>query len=105
MADSEKNGKPRLWTRNFILLTLIQTLDLFIYNMVTPVMAKYATGLDFSLTMAGVVAGAFTFAAIFARPASGVLSDKLGRKRIVLFAVAVNCASQLGYAFTRKKDA
>lgn len=91
--------KPRLWTRGFILLALIQTLDLFTYNMITPVIAKYATGLGFTLVMAGVVAGAFTFAALFARPASGALSDKLGRKRIVLTAVVVGCLAQVGYAF------
>ena len=37
--------KPRLWTRGFVLLALIQTLDLFTYNMITPVIAQYATGL------------------------------------------------------------
>ena len=91
--------KPRLWTRGFILLALIQTLDLFTYNMITPVIAQYATGLGYTLVMAGVVAGAFTFAALFARPASGALSDRMGRKRIVLTAVIVGCLAQIGYAF------
>lgn len=91
--------KPRLWTRGFVLLALIQTLDLFTYNMITPVIAQYATGLGYTLVMAGVVAGAFTFAALFARPASGALSDRMGRRRIVLVAVAVGCLAQVGYAF------
>ncbi|HIS40221.1 MAG TPA: MFS transporter [Candidatus Aphodovivens avistercoris] len=91
--------KPRLWTRGFVLLALIQTLDLFTYNMITPVIAQYATGLGCTLVMAGVVAGAFTFAALFARPASGVLADRLGRKRIVMTAVVVGCLAQVGYAF------
>lgn len=91
--------KPRLWTRGFVLLALIQTLDLFTYNMITPVIAQYATGLGYTLVMAGVVAGAFTFAALFARPASGALSDRMGRKRIVLTAVVVGCLAQIGYAF------
>lgn len=91
--------KPRLWTRGFVLLALIQTLDLFTYNMITPVIAQYATGLGYTLVMAGVVAGAFTFAALFARPASGALSDRMGRKRIVLTAVIVGCLAQIGYAF------
>ena len=85
--------KPRLWTQGFVLLALIQTLDLFTYNMITPVIAQYATGLGYTLVMAGVVAGAFTFAALFARPASGALSDRMGRRRIVLVAVAVGCLS------------
>lgn len=97
--ESAATAKPRLWTRGFILLALIQTLDLFTYNMITPVIAQYATGLGYTLVMAGVVAGAFTFAALFARPASGALSDRMGRKRIVLTAVVVGCLAQIGYAF------
>lgn len=97
--ESAATAKPRLWTRGFILLALIQTLDLFTYNMITPVIAQYATGLGYTLVMAGVVAGAFTFAALFARPASGALSDRMGRRRIVLTAVVVGCLAQIGYAF------
>lgn len=99
VTDSADSAKPRLWTRGFVLLALIQTLDLFTYNMITPVIAQYATGLGYTLVTAGVIAGAFTFAALFARPASGRLSDQLGRKRIVLFAVTVGCLAQVGYAF------
>ena len=43
--ESTATAKPPLWTRGFILLALIQTLDLFTYNMITPVIAQYATGL------------------------------------------------------------
>lgn len=98
-AAPQAAPKPRLWTRGFILLGIIQTLDLFTYNMITPVIAQYATGLGYTLVMAGVVAGAFSFAALFARPASGVLSDRLGRKRIVMTAVVIGCLAQAGYAF------
>ena len=89
----------RLWTREFVLLTAIQTFDLFTYNMITPVIAKYALAQGATLAWAGVVASVFAFVALVARPASGFLSDRLGRKRIVMVSIVVACAAQVGYAF------
>ncbi|RDB63231.1 hypothetical protein C1878_05035 [Gordonibacter sp. 28C] len=82
-----------------MLLTAIQTFDLFTYNMITPVIAKYALAQGATLAWAGVVASVFAFVALVARPASGFLSDRLGRKRIVMVSIVVACAAQVGYAF------
>ena len=102
-AGSE--GAARLWTRGFVLLTVIQTLDLFTYNMITPVIAKYALAQGASLALAGAVASTFAFVALMARPASGYLSDRLGRKRIVMASIAAACAAQVGYAFATSLEA
>lgn len=102
MRDGGANtsgAERRLWTREFVLLTGIQTFDLFTYNMITPVIAKYALAQGATLAWAGVVASVFAFVALVARPASGFLSDRLGRKRIVMVSIAVACATQVGYAF------
>lgn len=97
-ANRSEAGR-RLWTREFVLLTAIQTFDLFTYNMITPVIAKYALAQGATLAWAGVVASVFAFVALVARPASGFLSDRLGRKRIVMVSIVVACAAQVSYAF------
>lgn len=93
-----RKAEGRLWSREFVLLTAIQTIDLFTYNMITPVIAKYALMQGATLVLAGVIASAFAFVALFARPLSGFLSDRLGRRRIVLLSIAVGCLAQVGYA-------
>ncbi len=92
--------KERLWTLDFIFLTIIQTVDLFTYNMVTPIIAKYTTIQGATLVLAGFIASAFALAAIFARPVSGFLSDRMGRKKLIAVSIVVDCLSLLGYAFT-----
>lgn len=89
----------RLWTKGFILLIAVQTVDMLTYYMVAPVIAKYALEQGVIVALSGLAATMFAVVAIVVRPVSGVLSDRVGRKRIVVAALAVSCLAQLGYAF------
>ena len=91
--------KDRLWTKGFILLTAVQTVDMLTYYMVAPVIAKYALEQGVIVALSGLAATMFAVVSVIARPVSGVLSDRVGRKRILMAALAVSCLAQLGYAF------
>ena len=89
----------RLWTRGFILLIAVQTVDMLTYYMVAPVIAKYALEQGVIVALSGLAATVFAVVSLIARPMSGMLSDRVGRKRILIAALAVSCLAQLGYAF------
>ena len=55
-----------------------------------PVLPRYITGpLDGGDVAVGVVAGAFAFTAIIARPFGGRLADRLGRKQVALIGMVL----------------
>lgn len=90
----------KLWTATFVLLTLVQTMDLLLFHTITPVIAKFTIEQGAALAASGLAASVFSLAAIFARPISGLLADRLGRRSIVLSSIAVSVVMQVGYAFT-----
>lgn len=91
--------RSRLWTHDFILLTAVQAVDMLTYYMVAPVIAKYAIEQGVIVALSGLVATMFAVVAVIARPVSGMLTDRMGRKRILVVALAVASLAQLGYAF------
>ncbi|MBQ9043428.1 MAG: MFS transporter [Eggerthellaceae bacterium] len=91
--------QDKLWTKGFILLIAVQTVDMLTYYMVAPVIAKYAIEQGVVVALSGLAATMFAVVSVVARPVSGVLSDRMGRKRIVVAALAVSCLAQIGYAF------
>ena len=93
-------SKDKLWTSTFILLTVVQTMDLLTFHTITPVIAKFTIQQGAALAASGLAASVFSFASMFARPLSGLIADKLGRRPIILTAIAVSVAMQLGYALT-----
>ncbi len=102
--SSEKDAsgigsKEKLWTRAFVLLTLVQTMDLTTFHTITPVIAKFTLQQGAALAASGLAASVFSLAAIFARPLSGMMADRLGRKPIVFASIAISALMQLGYAF------
>jgi len=90
--------RERLWTPTFVLLTLVQTMDLLVFHTITPVIAKFTIQQGVALTASGLAASVFSLAAIFARPLSGYLADRLGRRSIVLTSICVSVVMQVGYA-------
>ena len=72
--------------------------------MAAPVLVEYLTGLGFALSMAGVLSGLFAFASMGTRPLSGILTDRINRKHLligaqVLMAIAMLLGPGLGSTF------
>ena len=79
----------RLWNAQFTLLFIIQTCDILTYNMITPIVATFATASGATVIQAGAIASSFMIAAIVIRPLSGYISDRANRKRLILITVAL----------------
>ena len=87
----------KIFTRDFVLLMIVQACGLLTYNMITPVVAKFATVEGAALGDAGIIAGAFAVVAIVFRPIGGVMSDRLNRKRVLMATMGLNCLALVGY--------
>lgn len=79
-----------LWNRSFILLILVSLITAMSFNMVYVIISKYALEVTPSLTIAGVIAGIFSIAALIIRPIAGVTADTMNKKKIMYHRKLVN---------------
>ena len=81
-------GKERLWNRRFAKLLCIETMLQFGLYLTRPIISSYAVSLGASFAVAGFLAGLLATAALAVRPVSGVVSDRLSKKGLLV----VSCA-------------
>ncbi len=92
-------GRPALWTRWFVLLLAI---DLVAYNahfMLLTGLPTFVAGVGGSTAEAGVLAGAFTFAALGFRPLAGKFLDERGRRVVLVVGAALITLCSALYPF------
>ena len=90
-------GKLPLWTRDFILLCLVN-LTLFIsFQMLLPTLPVYVKELGGTETAVGLIIGIFTISAVLVRPYIGRLLDTYGRRGILLVGLVVFIISTAAY--------
>ena len=88
--------KPRLWTRGFILDTLVNFLIYIIYYMLVVIIASEAiSSLNATVSEAGLAAGIFVLGTLAARLAAGRSVEIYGRKKMlyggILFYLVTTC--------------
>lgn len=66
-----------------------------------PLISNYAVSLGASLTLAGFLAGLLATAALVIRPVSGIISDRLSKKMLLVISCALFAVSALGCAVFR----
>jgi DHA1 family tetracycline resistance protein-like MFS transporter len=71
------------------LILLILFVDLLGFSLVVPLLPRYADSAGFSATKIGILMAAYPFCQLFAGPVLGRLSDRFGRKPVLM-------ASQMG---------
>jgi MFS family permease len=70
-------------------------LDLLGFGMILPLLPFYAQTLGASVVQIGILFGAFSFAQFFCAPAIGWLSDRFGRRPVLLASIAGGLGSYL----------
>lgn len=82
--------KKTIWSRPFLLLFLLTIFDQMSFLCTRAIISKYALDLGMTETMAGVVAGVLSIAALFSRPVAGRILGPFGisKKKILMGAVA-----------------
>jgi MFS family permease len=97
MEQKAIKQEEQLWTRDFVVITLISLFTFIGFQMLLPTLPVYAKHLGGSDTAAGLVVGIFTFSAVIIRPFTGYFLDVYGRKGILLMGLLIFTASVLAY--------
>lgn len=103
VIDQEEPGaikSEKLWTVPYITLITLGTFVGISFYMVMPLLTKFAVKLGTSLAIAGVIVGMFSFVALFARPVSGIIADRMNKKIIFVVSTALIGLSLLGYTIS-----
>lgn len=70
-------------------------LDLLGYGLIIPLLPDYARSLGLSALLVGVVAASFSITQFLFGPVLGSLSDRFGRRPVLLFTIALNMMAYL----------
>lgn len=87
-----------LWTKNFIIINVINLLIFFSFQMLLPTLPIYVKKLGGTNSVIGLVTGIFVVSSVIIRPISGLLLDKLGRKKVFLVGLLVFILSVFSYS-------
>lgn len=85
--------------RPLVILFITIFFDLVAFGIVIPILPIYAEDLGASGTLIGVIMGSFAFMQFFFAPFWGNLSDRIGRRPVLLASIALICASYVLLAF------
>lgn len=94
-----KNKRPPLWTKDFILVFISNLLLFFSFYMLIPVLPLYLLdSLQTGGSVAGIVLSLYTISALCIRPFSGFMVDMFSRKPLYLICYGLFCIVFAGYA-------
>ena len=80
----EEKRPDKLLNRQYVLFSLINLIVSVSFSMVSTTIAKYAYSIGTTVAVAGAIAGTFSIAAMVVRPFSGLLSDRMNRKTLLV---------------------
>lgn len=92
--------KTNLWTKNFILITIINLLIYCCWQMFPSALPKYLSGLGGADSVIGLVNGLSTIATIIIRGISGKIMDTAGRKGIFNLGLVLLLVTTIGLNFS-----
>jgi MFS family permease len=90
-------NRPKIWTKDFIGITIINLLIFMGFQMLLPTLPLYVKSLGGADSAIGWITGLTTISALIIRPVSGVAVDKWGRKVILLAGIGLIIAVTLSY--------
>lgn len=96
-----KRTPPPIFTRNFVLITVINLLVFFSFQMIFPTLPLYIKELGGSDSVIGLVAGAFTVTSLMTRPFAGLALDKIGRRKVFITGLIVLILTCISYSFAK----
>jgi MFS family permease len=93
--------KPRLWTRNFSLLTISLVLISTAFYILMPTLPVYLQEeLNVGKSQVGIIMAMYTLAAVISRPFTGYILDTFGRKVLFLSTISLFSLIFLLYPLT-----
>lgn len=99
MKVNEIDNAELLWSRDFILITVISFFTMVGFQMLLPTLPVYAIELGGTSASAGLVIGIFTISSVIIRPFVGHALDRYGRKIIVIVGLLLFAICALSYTW------
>ncbi|MBL7831840.1 MAG: MFS transporter, partial [Saprospiraceae bacterium] len=89
--------------KNTPLYTLLLTIfiDLVGFSIIIPILPVYSKEIGASNIMVGVIAGSYALMNFLFSPIWGNLSDRIGRKPVILISLFITACSYLLFAFSK----
>lgn len=94
---TESKGR-QLFNSRYIMLLIVNLIVSTSFSMVYTTIASYVKGLGMSVALAGVVTGAFNISSMIIRPFSGLTSDRVNRKQLLVISTIAMGIAICGYA-------
>jgi len=91
--------QEKLWTKEFIVVNLIQLSVIMGYFVLYSTIGIYTRGITSAELWVGLVTGIFTFASLLTRSFSGKLLDRFYPKKVLLFGLMLSLLASIGYLF------
>lgn len=98
MIAKDKINNEKLWNKTYLMLLILGVTSGGASQMVNPIISKYAISLGTSVTVAGTLSSMLAMAAMFCRPFSGMVADRLNRKRLMISSTAITALCVIGYS-------
>ena len=90
--------KEKLWTYQYTVLVLANTLNSFGFYMITTILSTYLTEAGIVLSAAGVTVGMFSVTSLVIRPFCGILSDRANKIKLLLISFLLASMGTIGYS-------
>jgi len=94
-----KMNKIKLWTWNFLIITIINFFMFFAFQLFPSALPPYLKSLGASDNLLGWLQGLMTVAILFVRPFAGLVLDRYGRKGIFIAGIIGMFLVTLAYRF------
>ena len=93
-----KTEKQTIWNRFFVQLLIVEAFLQLGGFVSRPIVTNFAVELGASLSLAGFIVGLATLGAMILRPVSGLVSDRVSKKWLLVISAAAFTASSFGIA-------
>lgn len=79
--------KAALWTKDYIIICIINLILFFGYSLLTPTFPMFIKDIGGNDSQIGMITSVFTIASLVTRPFSGMAIDRIGRKVIFILGI------------------
>ena len=92
--------KSGILNRAYLSLFVINLIVSMSFYMLSTTIALYATGVGLSAAVAGTVVGVLSVASMCMRPFTGIISDRMERRRLLIGSLLLIAAAVTGCSLT-----
>jgi len=93
------NKPAKLWSFGFTFLLIVGFVNMGAFGIGIPIFPGYSISLGATLSVVGTVTGIFSAVALFGRPFTSVMVDRLNKKYLLVISLVLGGFATIMYAF------